>query len=875
MDTKISRRRFIQVSALAAGATMLPMPFRWLGASQAQAAFANSQPLSKWGVGQSLRGLNVATGHPLKGLIAEDPTGNGIPVMAGTPDPVFANTRLYEVAANEFADTLHPALPQNSTTLWGYTEVGPTAPAQKHLGGLIIATRGEATRMRMTNNLPSQHIIPVDPTLPGADIHNKIAIHLHGGEIPWISDGGPFDWWTPFAGQPNQAGLSFANGQGSLFDNITAKPMVNNQADYYYPNDQSTRLMWYHDHAHGITRINAYAGLATGYLCVDLAQESIVSAGTLTGSAAGDNVPFIGSAVPVVFQDKVFVNNPATQTTDTFWNSAVPIKSRGTGSLWYDHIYDPRVFRLKRGRGVTPPPTPTSCVPEFFGDTMLANGTVYPVATVEAKPTRFLFLNACNSRFLNMNLYQVNPGMEILTDPVTGLPANQIPSTGAAAQPLAPPVPPLIGPSMWQIGSEAGYLAAPAVAPNGLPFNPATFTGNLILGCAERADVVIDFSAYPAGSEFIIYNDAPGPFPAGPPTTDYWWGNPLNPIQGPPGSGPDTRQILRIKVVAATGTAAKPPSATMLNGVGPENLLVQYPATIPAVMPPLAPPANAVTKNFTLNEDFDQYGRLRQLVGTTTPVIVGGKAGFGREYLLAPAPEDQHIAGDVEVWNVYNLTADTHPMHIHLSSAQILKRQPFKVINGVFTPTGAARGPESNELGWKETFKMNPGEVTTICMRWVMPAVPFTVPTSPRATQALNLVNGQWGMGLPAGSIYNEYVWHCHILEHEEHDMMRPLIVTGQNPLSVLTVTPAATTVTASTASQPTTVTFTVSGGLLPITVNSSDSTNYPLVAVANTNSKFSVTVLAGATAATVTFSFLAFVAQGGQQTVTATLIIN
>jgi len=71
---------------------------------------------------------------------------------------------------------------------------------------------------------------------------------------------------------------------------------------------------------------------------------------------------------------------------------------------------------------------------------------------------------------------------------------------------------------------------------------------------------------------------------------------------------------------------------------------------------------------------------------------------------------------------------------------------------------GQPVGPDANELGWKETVRMNPGEVTSVLMKFDLPSVPFTVPESPRTGG-------------------NEYVWHCHILEHEEHDMMRPLIV--------------------------------------------------------------------------------------------------
>jgi len=91
---------------------------------------------------------------------------------------------------------------------------------------------------------------------------------------------------------------------------------------------------------------------------------------------------------------------------------------------------------------------------------------------------------------------------------------------------------------------------------------------------------------------------------------------------------------------------------------------------------------------------------------------------------------------------------------------QVLSRQPFRLINGVFTPSGAARGPEANEVGWKETVQMHPGEVTTVMMKFDLPTgLPFVVPPSPRTGG-------------------NEYVYHCHILEHEEHDMMRPLVVT-------------------------------------------------------------------------------------------------
>jgi len=89
-----------------------------------------------------------------------------------------------------------------------------------------------------------------------------------------------------------------------------------------------------------------------------------------------------------------------------------------------------------------------------------------------------------------------------------------------------------------------------------------------------------------------------------------------------------------------------------------------------------------------------------------------------------------------------------HPLHFHLVNVQIISRQG----------KGAAVAPALYERGWKETVRMNPGEVTTVIMQFKLPTVPFLVPVSPRT--------GGY-----------EYVWHCHILEHEEHDMMRPLVV--------------------------------------------------------------------------------------------------
>jgi spore coat protein A len=183
-----------------------------------------------------------------------------------------------------------------------------------------------------------------------------------------------------------------------------------------------------------------------------------------------------------------------------------------------------------------------------------------------------------------------------------------------------------------------------------------------------------------------------------------------------------------------------------------------------ATLVPLpVPERHGVTvRELTLNESFDDRGRLLQTLGTN---VARSPADFGLPYSAPPTETPEE--GDTEVWQIANLTGDTHPIHFHLVNAQVLSRRPFDVDAYLATPVGAvavpayvgpARGPDATELGWKETIKMNPGEVTTVIMRFDLPAVPFAVPPSPRTGG-------------------DEYVWHCHILEHEEHDMMRPLVV--------------------------------------------------------------------------------------------------
>ncbi|MCX5883561.1 MAG: multicopper oxidase domain-containing protein, partial [Deltaproteobacteria bacterium] len=231
----------------------------------------------------------------------------GIPVALpdSTPAPVTGVTH-YQIGIYEFQDQITPeGIGLSPTTLWGYNPFiglgGNTTPT--HLGGIIIG-KGRNPNDPTDKNVPIQitfynrifsikHILPVDTTVMGSDQGvNRTAVHLHGGLVPWISDGGPFDYFGPI----DNHGTSFLN-------NKTLNPVhLPGSTEYYYPLNQSARFMWYHDHAHGTTRLNAYAGLATALLVRDGFEADLIKYNGLPNYIEAG-----GNEIPLVFQDKIFV----------------------------------------------------------------------------------------------------------------------------------------------------------------------------------------------------------------------------------------------------------------------------------------------------------------------------------------------------------------------------------------------------------------------------------------------------------------------------------------------------------------------------------------------------------------------------------------
>jgi FtsP/CotA-like multicopper oxidase with cupredoxin domain len=184
-------------------------------------------------------------------------------------------------------------------------------------------------------------------------------------------------------------------------------------------------------------------------------------------------------------------------------------------------------------------------------------------------------------------------------------------------------------------------------------------------------------------------------------------------------------------------------------------------------------------------ELFEQYGRMNATLGFEIFEPNANPArsnGVGLAYV--DPPEEVFRKGESQVWKLTHNGVDTHAIHFHLVNVQLINRVGW---DGVIKP------PDPNERGWKETIKMNPLEAIYFAMKADLPVLPFKVPNSVRllnpalpagSTLGFTNINPKTGQPITSPPTTNvmtnfrhEYVWHCHLLGHEENDMMRPLTV--------------------------------------------------------------------------------------------------
>ncbi len=804
---------------------------------------------------------------------------------------------------------------------------------------------------------------------------NREELHLHGGDNPWISDGHPHQWIAPAADELSAVDANYR--RGDIAYNVPDMPNPGPGAvTYFWPNGQSGRLMFYHDHATGLTRLNVYAGTASGYLLTDLSERALNSYAP-------------GGEIPLVIQDKTFVPKDIA-TEDAKWD----LNHWGQeGDLWFPHVYEtnqdplsadatnpvgrwdgasffwpvfPQTYATPDGSYSNP-----STTPEAFMDTPIVNGMAYPVLHVAPTTVRFRILGVGNDRLLNLNFLVADPAqVPVAQDParppalnteVKMIPFNSpngptsvsyacpdgstvgqrvgdinpngtvklagwtesgpssapgavtyynnsfpcsggltgtgwgqadnrpggVPDPGLALDPVTGLyAPTLTGPDIVRIGNEGGLFQAPVVIPTTVmdyEYNKRSVTvlnvleRGLWLGPAERADVMVDFSAY-AGKTLILYNDSGAPVPAGDPRIDYYTGDgDQTGAGGAPntvaGYGPNTRTIMQVIVDPAPVGAPLDASPTGQLAI---DMLAAYKATQPLPVVPTpeyapvlgaganAPYEHIYTGSIYLNKysaltfpaaaDVFKYtpapvcsttatcrtaltamrqapgaGLVTSVIGQPVSAYVESKAiqelfetDYGRMNatlgvelpftnvtiqttipLAYVDPATETIAnGETQFWKITHNGVDTHPVHFHFINVQVINRMGWD---------GTIKSIPADEVGWKETVKMHPLEDLIVAVRAkTAPPTPFGMPHSFRQPAPNQLPSDNHGItqidpatgNAPAApytnaavDYFSEYVWHCHILGHEENDFMRPFIFKAQEVVSAAPVLNSVNTV--------------------------------------------------------------------------------
>jgi bilirubin oxidase len=612
----------------------------------------------------------------------------------------------YEIGVRQFEqEVLPPSFP--ATTVWSYGSVNH--PGTFNYPAFTVEARvGRPVRVKWVNQLVDEngeflpHLLPVDPTLhwanppggeAGRDSHPTftetpgpytgpipIVTHLHGGLNAQESDGFAEAWYLP-AARNIPAGFATEGTWYEFMKNEFRKKFgvvwEPGTATFQYENKEPPSTDWYHDHTLGMTRANVYAGPAGFYLLragdkKSACHEDEEGRDDHDGKRKGDSkekekdCDELEKAAKVESQ----LPGPAPRMTadpsQRVHEIPIAVQDRSfnsDGSLFY-----PASRTFFDGITEFTPDTdvPPIWNPEFFGNTIVVNGRTWPFLEVEPRRYRFRFLNGSNSRFLILKM---------VTDPLAERPA-------VAALPF------------WQIGAEGGFLPEPVRL------------DQLLMGNAERADTIVDFTGLPSGTEIFLINEGPD--------------EPFGLIQDVvPADPATTGQVMKFVVVPLEGKDKSRP---------PEKLKLPKPERLGK---------EQLVRKVSLNEETSAFfpdapiaAKLGTLNGAGEPVPLNWDV-----------PITEHPAlHATEIWEIHNFTADAHPIHLH--------ELHFEVVNREVMIGGEVSGPRPWETGLKDTVIAPPGEITRIKARFDEPGL---------------------------------FVWHCHIVEHEDNEMMRPLFV-GPNP---------------------------------------------------------------------------------------------
>lgn len=635
------------------------------------------------------------------------------------------------------------------TTVWGYGQGAKTG----YLGPTIMATRDQPVEVIWQNKLPKDgHLLDVDTSIhiatkTRADDNKRTVddgliptvVHLHGGETDADSDGYPEAWFTQY-GQP-------------------VGPYYSGQV-YTYDNEQEAATLWYHDHALGVTRLNVYAGLAGFYKLSDEHKLDLMTDGP---EDAPGTLPSV--ELEVLIQDKAFTTDgrlyyPALK------DDPLPDGEGGSGSV-LDEVGEE--FFSEVGEEAA------SALPEFFGDHILVNGVPWPDLTVLAGDAYTLnLLNGSDSRVYVLDFVTVKENEE---------------KEGETVIDQADPV----GLSVLAVGADGGLLP-----------EAVDVRGGFVLAPGDRLDVVLDFDDVADGTEIRLVNSGPdySPFKAFESPGDIASG-----LFEAEAATPDQPigNIMQFSVTSdanAEGLVRGDPTIELSSGDW-----LNDPA-LPKDMLPKDMGPSSYTRELGLYEGADEYGRVQPLLGTAEegsfhptreydestlkpiPYLEQEMGSFGPLLWDDPITETP-TRGKVETWNIYNFTADAHPVHVHLTQFEAIARYDiaFQDGNDEEEEDGIPDDTTDDEeisYGYYNT----PGEINFDEHDiWVSntPRDPapeekgrqdtVLVASGPRADEDLDYNIGEM---LEIQTFFEKtglYVWHCHILSHEDHEMMRPFEV--------------------------------------------------------------------------------------------------
>lgn len=578
-------------------------------------------------------------------------------------------------------------------------------------------------------------------------------VHLHGANVTWQNDGYPTSKYFPTPGaapvnitwglfgkfEQNKTGQhyfypnTFPEGERSMIkskmENI---PFVLKDSMKYEGHHGA--ILWYHDHAMMRTATNVYSGQAGMYIINGEDEKTFSS------------IVKYSQDIPLILEDKSF-----TESNYLYYNTTTTIVGSSNSA-----------------------PEGAEGQPEFFGNTITVNGKIWPYMNVNKSLYRFKILNASNSRFYRLALAKWKNGKIDTTDNAK------------------------LSRNFVQVGTEGGFF------PDGNFPRIGNDNSALTLAPAERADVLINFSAFEPGTSLVLLNYAPG----GPFGDDE-----LTPMREDGTFDDLTNYVMLFRIGENNITSSvvseaglhnaltdfssspvykKTTSSQYLYSYYKDNY--QFKTDLKQALEAVFNDANNKTLPVNKNALSSIFPKEADLFNNATPFRL--KISEAATYQEMPDAYKKFVeanpmlqrdlsfpmaflnetewnlegrtgdanAGEIyqkvvnnystEIWAIWNSSGDAHPIHIHLNRFRILGRQKADDSGKPLPGIENFSLPEPNEMGWKDVVRAKPGYISYILVQYI----------------------------LNDSSQEGQFVYHCHILEHEDMSMMRRLVVKPGEP---------------------------------------------------------------------------------------------